>query len=453
MDAKYEYPHDIVQYVEFLQSSLLSRVGVDPEKFATDLEYLNLHCPERRSIRQALKRMSALGQKENWNDPWSGACTTRYQDPIIIGKFLSALELVESRLNGAGGVPIIEWPLIASLPLGFINGLVCRDQSGRSGILIQEGMRFWPGTLARLCSGFFVDGERVRSPFDMEANYINRIYEKNPELSTHFLGVFYRDATMPNLMRLGQNPIIPNISQQEAKFENLFSQGFICFVVAHEYSHCINDHLNISLSNRNQFNEYSGRFTVPKRSRVEIEGALDRVGKLYPGIQVSDEQLTFFSNLQMLEHFADAQAFDFCLQYASEELGDDAWMFVMGVMSFFCYLEVTERTHRVSNQGIGWVNNPIYNGEYLCLDLLFRGEHPCNASRIKYMTDRLKLDALRETAQIWECLSRIFMVPWISNIDVLSEFYNIGELDIDEKWKIEVDCDKIFLGLSDRVPR
>lgn len=438
-------PEDIKVFVENLQAKAYQNLGVDPARVVSQIAE---NCKEMEDSSRWPEQYRHL-----YKDIDPEYKTTIYQNPIIVGPFITALKLVERQvLRYQEEACAIKRPLVATMPIGFLNGLATKDKSGQHAIIIQEGMRFWPRSLAGLFYEILSHDASQNGFAHLSREHVEVAINKNPEILEKAIRLFITDATEPHIVpdgRSNDNPF--SLEPSRLMFENSFTLGFNSFVMAHEYSHCINSHCTAGHSVRAQVGRESTDHPIPMRNDVRMSSTLDQVSKMFPGYEIPFDQLTHYRIDQAVELVADTQALEIVLSYSIQHLSDQTPAFVLGALSFYYYLEMNERVHRTIEQGTGWMKNPIYNEKIECQNILFRKAHPCPKSRVEHALASVPQEILQFIAPIWDSIVYVLESSWFYNVNLIQKIHEAGDPTIDRKWLVEVPDEPLLLGSCDTM--
>jgi hypothetical protein len=125
--------------------------------------------------------------------------TTAYQDPVILRQLTQDFPSVKKVAGILFPESIkVSAPLLATVPVPILNGITLRDQFGCYGILLREGMRFWPTELAKIMLRFVApEGKIDQSSFN-EGILRDRV-DDNFEAAVDLMTLLLFDVTREGL--------------------------------------------------------------------------------------------------------------------------------------------------------------------------------------------------------------------------------------------------------------
>lgn len=372
--------------------------------------------------------------------------TTKYQDFIVLGAISGHFPQIKLDLDHKYNIKK-DYPVICTVPIPILNGLTLKDEKGRSGIILQEGLRFHPATLGQyFCDLIGYDFATYFDPFELSSSLKEENVKINIE-SAKLLSYFFHDAVSDGIIHKQNNEV--NIIKLRCIHE--FEMGFKDFVLAHEYSHVVNDHYDeVKL-------DFLGKKT--EKNHTEVVEVCNKTKIKYPDLEITDEIIKNYSHLQAIENKADVDGIYICLLALIEHIkkGDvyKGFFYLCGCLSFFWYLELTERTQRTLKQGSKWLADPIYKEDLDIQNLLFRSSHPAPLSRYQHAYDQLIYQFGEGNERLepwlkccWDVVSLIFDSAWNGNKDLLILLSERAEMKIHHKWEIDIPFSEAVFGVN-----
>jgi hypothetical protein len=352
-----------------------------------------------------------------------GYRTTPLQDPVILAPLMGDAESLWSNLQTVLNKQEKHHPLplVFTCPLAFINGVAVQDKNGKAAVMLQEGLRFWPGSLAaaffRVLSSEIVLKRQLVAAFRIEG------YENAGVLDFDaLLKLFFVDATQEGLV----SSFSPDTFDPQSLDPHIvaFGSGFNAFILAHEFAHILDDHC------RKRTRNWTGGYHLREFQHLRKLADEEKLASKWNGRFTSSINRINYSFFQTFEILADVFAMRSVLLKASEIKKEFVPAFLTGAYSFLWYVELTERVHRSIILGPTWVDTERYTMPTELQDFLFRKHHPCPLSRGSYIAT-----AIPEFAPLWELVSVAFESVWSQSKGVLFAFVEQSNgSKIDEKW-------------------
>jgi hypothetical protein len=306
--------------------------------------------------------------------------TTAYQDPVILGGIAASIEQIAqaARTLFPNRAAALAPPVIATVPIALLNGFAMQDKAGHSGIVLQEGLRFTP---------FYIASEIGRHLFvehpngigvDIDPKSLVARFTASTDWADGLIGIFVRDAFEPHMQAPSEERRVEIKASDAWHAYAAIEYGFKTFVLAHEYAHCLNRHIDQLLSDTNG----------PRlmRSRELIKEAIELARQKYPQHPAaSDEQLRAFAVVHALEFDADNVALELLIEVLRDKVADEGTrlMWILGALAFFWYAELTERVHRTFRLGDAWFDDELYTKDFHVQSLLLRPTHPAPIERVR----------------------------------------------------------------------
>ena len=449
-------PESHLVFIEDLQMQLYKSCGKDPEVLirGIDSNFANLN--EVTFLRERdLTGISREAFSREMAAKYALAHTTKYQDPIISGPFRNILDEVEKAYALFKGEKVA--PLLATVPICSLNALAITDQSGSHGIVLQDGVRFWPKILAQFLGGILLHSYDYDQGIELNKSKVKKHVDLFLQADNSLLELFISDAVEGGIMDFNYGGWVDSeispLSYQSVWLYN-FKVGFKFFVLAHEMSHCVNGHVEYACGIRNgitpSMNDSEKVWVCPNGYFEKVRKKAYRKYPEFNNEAIGDaENIRFF---QPLENQADVDAFISLLTFLGERKSSpgEAVPILLGAMSFFWFCEITERVQRTLKYGDSWESNSIFTKDFDSQNLLLRDEHPAPLSRMNGIFKILKRSELYSDLKAqWDVLSLVFSLIWDGEKEKVLKAVNDG-LDVNEvKWGWGVSCAEFALGIKD----
>ena len=442
-------PNEDATELAALQRWAYLHIGSDPdvlEKGIDDRKYAYLGSPHEWTgrldddLKHQLTKEISLSEKERHlrDEVYRLYRTTRYQDPIILAPFGIVYDrvraLAESMEGGATSAPVI-----GTIPLTMLNGFAFEMESGKNAIVLQDGLRFLPQFLSAFVSDaiaqFTPQGVDV---FHNAERIKNRFTEISEEKSDLFIGALFQDATNDGLIVLP--PDVQQLLEQDQNRRTLVDfirDGFMTFIIAHEYAHCVFRHTQIVKG--------ASDIPTPMRNPDFVKEQLEKLQQeKYRSLgRVNETQLRNYSLLQALEIQADQFAFKLLLKYIAGIEGlrpQEAHLLMVGAFTFFAYSEQMERVLYAVQSGR--LVDPNQNIDDIELEnLCFRTSHPAPRSRANTIVELFQRDDDQDNypdgnpvESAWRCADSVMTGYWEKSGAVLDGVLRRGSFSISNKW-------------------
>lgn len=376
--------------------------------------------------------------------------TTAYQDPVILRGVASEFDNIARAAAAVFPDAAITSgsPLLATVPLGLLNGFVFKDTHGRHAIIIEEGMRFAPLWLAKEIGDHLFAEEAGRIHVYSDPDSLNQRFAGDWSWCDKLLAGYLTDASNPGIIQPTEENARAALSGPGAQLYTAIADGFKAFVVAHEYAHCLNRHIDQRGANWDK--------ARIMRNGQQLGDAMRRGIEKYPAHPLpSIRQLHAFIYEHAMEMDADLTAMILVIE--SFRAGDDkptVWTFLrlVGAIAFFWHIEMTERVLRTFDLGSKWFEDELYNVDLVVQGLYYRATHPAPLERlwavIQGLSERYEHNAFlgQLATAATGCVSSIFSKAWEVSRDVVFFAIEDRRLTLDSKWVREIPLSAPQIG-------
>lgn len=376
--------------------------------------------------------------------------TTPYQEPTILAGIASPgwdhIQSTSERIFPDAVIGLGS-PLLASIPVSLLNGFVLQD-AGSHAIVFGEGVRFFPYHLVSEI-GRFLFADTADGWTTVDTDTLSAALGATTDWSDRLFGILTRDAIEPDMQ-------VPSEARhreiEESPLKEAYDaivDGFKTFILAHEYAHCLNRHLN-------QITAAPGKPLLVRSDEVIREAKMLAVTK-YSHIPFPEQpQRWAFTHYHALELDADATALTLVIEGAMDEsrgLGTYGKLTIFGAMLFWWYAEITERVHRTFQLGSAWFDDRLYSHDWSAQSLLLRPTHPAPLERAdetlahayqRYGDNAAVVDTL---SAAWEWLSMFFDTGWLQTRDTLAAVIKNHRLVVHRKWITRIPDAGLKLGV------
>jgi len=373
--------------------------------------------------------------------------TTKYQDPLILGGILTPWDLVVSNLEGlfkGKDLNKVNEILLASIPIPMLNGLATIDKKNKCAILFQDGLRFWPTNVSHFLFELLFVEENKRFLKIKNENLYDHVLS-NKVNSHNLLSLLYLDVVHEGLRRVHDSSYLKN---RDRKL--IIEQGFKAFVCSHELAHYLYGHCDQLVKETN----------IMFRNSSYLSNILSKSNLKYTDLD--EEHVINFMHKQLLENLADMKALHICLRIAGKynKLNhNEGLLFLLGSLSFFWYLESSERMVKAvdtKGESLGSISYRS-NNDFDIENLLNRSSHPAPLSRFKGALGYLAVDEvfksefgaddLESLLMAQESIDLLFSYVWECYMpDIRTEILK-NNLPVHKKWSIGLN-DFVGLGLD-----
>lgn len=435
--------------IEDVQRKAFELLGLDPDLHARMIEetkYTKLGQIYEQLFDQR-KEFERLRNLPKENDPvmisqidslYANYRTTAYQNPIIVSRFINIVsDFMKILSNDSSHDDSISQkePLVATIPLGVLNGWVFETSEKHPVIVLQEGMRFTP----LVFSVFIFDSIVEESPSEMRVHLTTDILKNRMsriKKSALPLNTFLYQNTINDSM-VGPAPeVIDRVSKSSDEILPLMliQDGFESFVIAHELAHINMDHFSLD-----DGSDITHKFW--QRHEDEIQEVVNKGKEKYPDLPAIDENDIFqYSVLQMAEHQADVMAMRYLAQKGAmlDMPPSHAMLFMIGAMSFFWYTELSERMIRLTEFRKDLSNEALYCLDQDVQNLYLRQGHPAPLSRLKFIQDFYsENDGFGFLSDVIDSLQIVFEVAWHVDNENLLNLVRTNINSVSKKWTWE----------------
>jgi hypothetical protein len=376
--------------------------------------------------------------------------TTAYQDPVILGGIAHSIEQIAqaARMLFPDRAAALVPPVIATVPIALLNGFAMQDRAGHSGIVLQEGLRFAPLHMAsEIGRHLFVEHpECIGVDFDPKS-LVARL-AASTDWADKLIGIFVRDASEPHMLAPTEERLVEIQTSDARHAYAAIDAGFKTFVLAHEYAHCLNRHIDQLLMGTNG----------PRlmRDMELMKEAIELARQKYPQHPAaSDEQRRAFAMLHALEFDADRVALELLIQALRNKVADEGTrlMWIVGALALFWYVELTERVHRTFRLGDVWFDDELYTKDFHVQSLLLRPTHPAPIERaisLLTMVSHEYREGWIQSAVFggWRWLDALFETAWATTRPLVAAAVDKQGLRIDRKWVDGIPLHLIAIGVK-----
>lgn len=446
--------------VEQIQEWAYRKIGIDPDfhaKLISDSKYKKLTSiyDQLETQEEEYKRNMDLPDEDNpelirkideYHEKYR---TTRLQDPVIVARFYTIANELQNflKLVTPEFKDLNRDPIIASLPLGMINGWSLATQSDCPCLMLSEGMRFSPLVISDFI--FYSLTETIGDGLKLHGGP-KGVKEREAQVFSKSLPLFsylLLDASRSEIIG-PQKEVINDFSN----FENLsytrflVLAGFEYFVIAHELAHFA--HWHFGLLNESDRNKVRGPLIGP--SEIRINTTINTMKSKYPGISnITGDDLIRYGLVQFAEYQADITAILLIFYHLKNRANEDPaeqYYFLLGVFSFFWYAEFCERVHRLIRVGRDMSRDSLFLEDLEVQNLCLRSSHPAPLSRFKEIKKYItftKSNPFVENAL--DTIESLFETAWTMNVSAIEKKVKEDGLKIcEKKWGYEWPDSDVF---------
>lgn len=454
-----ESTETIKQKLEALQVWSYGRVGRDPAEMPEHIDlaryrqrqiYLSDIPPNR--VHEWIRTSPEVTDpqyREHMDEIYAKFRTTAYQDPVILGAIAGSIDPITEAARALFPKPAgeLEPPLIATVPISMLNGFAMQDDAGRSGIVLQEGLRFTPFLMASEIGRHLFVEHAQGVGVDIGPESLLARLGADTTWSDTLIGVFVLDASEPHIFGPSEERRA-EIEASPARHGYLaIEAGFQTFVLAHEYAHCLNRHIDQLLS--------GAKGPCLMRDPDLIKATIGLAQQKYPQHPPpSDEQLLAFAMVHALEFEADTVAMKLLIEMVKNKIADEGTrhMWIMGALAFFWYAEIGERVHRTFHLLDSWFEDELYTKDLQVQSLLLRPTHPAPLERARILLSMVFHDLEEEWLHravfgSWMWLDALFQTAWNTTRPVVVATVIKKSLCIDRKWVDDIPLHLTAIGV------
>ncbi len=432
---------DTVLELEALQRWAYDKIGVDASKIAESIEKYKYH----RSQHLSDKNITDIPAVNELLDPviraeidaaYASLPRTRFQDPIILKQFYKVFEDVLDTIQKTNGdCPINpETTILGTIPLSMLNGFTFKSASGDNVIVLQEGLRSTPDVVADFIVSCLITTFENEITIEDDAATLSARLQPQESPISQFMGSMYYDLTNEGLVAISLDRLewYMRDSIRHACLKAV-SNGYIAMLVAHEVGHCFHDHISRLDLDKDQ--EEYGRMT---------EALSIMLKQRYPDVvQPKKTQLHERLMRQGFEQEADFFAYSTISNWLAFQASNEETPWVrlhfLGMVGFFWYAELVERSMRVARGGPLVVAEPSLLDRRL-EDLLTRHSHPSPRSRVASIVENERLQYRQQGHQEGpferanRSLEMIFEHAWFRDADLYRHLYEHNKFQVSAKW-------------------
>lgn len=440
------------------------------------IEYIQRECLKRDNIPEAewLKKH---------NHRWS---TTKYQDSSILAPIMLQYDELSEQIAKSCGSSndftqikkILDQTIFSTANIYPLNGICFHDSGERYGVLLQEGLRFWPLIMAVFAhTGLFNDDNSKTSKAmlgmrSIEFHSIDRL-----------IALIIKDLTSPyTLYPQGLIDYFMGSDETTKTTIHWIIRGFHSFLLSHELAHIAHGHAKDDHSWVNSIPSPSpnfiklaideaNNFSNNRRSSNEFNFHLKKYSSHYSYIIKKSKALNkkyrlldvtpeLKDNLkrQYMETHADSVAFQ-CIWNMLLKNGyhqDILLSHFIGVACFFWYQEYLERIQAILIAKDSNAVSSMLSNTRFAQNLFERYDHPAPLTRFEKAVHMLSNSENAETGKllmsIWEDVSILFGGAWDQYaIPYLEKRLKSETLSIHNKWLDDIpfphDFENSVLGL------
>ena len=126
---------------------------------------------------------------------------------------------------------------------------------------------------------------------------------------------------------------------------------------------------------------------------------------------------------------------------------------ILGALSFFWYVEMSDRINRILAHGEEWFDSPLYINNPAAQSLLVCWTHPSPLERGLALIHSVGLDRgenseiFGQVSQAWLWLRAVFEKSWEQSRELMAHAVRVKGLTRDPKWVTELPLDGVALGV------
>jgi hypothetical protein len=455
----------ILESLEALQAWAYRSVGRDPEAIPADIDSLETRKRvDHWKMPAAAETSRHIAGGEVETDPqmlasmreiYSKWRTTRYQDPVIVSAMCMPYDDVVQAFGrtSVDRLRNIEPPVVCTIPICMLNGFAVQDEAGAFGIVLQEGMRFFPTILAIGVGKYLFRPVGDQIAIDLSGGNVMEALAADDQALSALVDCFVMDALSPGILAPSSEAYDRKLASNELHAMHIKVQlGFNFLVLAHEYAHCALGHLD-------QVAHVSDRGYV-MRPVEQIAMAWEHYRERHAHLPPPDEdQQLAFAMTHMLELEADGTAAKSLVAHLLDVDPDldrgDGLLMLVGAYLFFWFAEMTERVHRTLQLGDSWFSNDLYGRDLLVQDLLHRPTHPAPLERMRWVESEIaeafSHEGARERAKsAHDWLYVTFERAWANRRDAIVAYRSDRPCELNPKWIENLPDVGVALGATYR---